>query len=70
MIEQIKELIESDKNGQIWSYAYGEIDDFLFNELGKAGKEFPIIDEDKPELNTIEAIKLLIDTKLNELNKQ
>ena len=69
MIEQIKELIESDKNGQIWFYAYGEIDDFLFNELDKVGEEFPIIDEDKPELNTIEAIKLLIDTKLNVLNK-
>ena len=58
--KEIKELIESEKNGQDWFNAYGEIDDFLFNELDKVGKEFPIIDEDKPELNTIEAIKLLL----------
>ena len=58
--EEIEKLKESDKNGQNWFNAYQEIDSFLFDELEKIGKEFPIIDQDKPELNTIEAIKVLL----------
>lgn len=58
--EEIEQLKESDKNGQNWFNAYQEIDSFLFDELEKIGKEFPIIDQDKPELNTIEAIKVLL----------
>ena len=58
--EEIDQLKESDKNGQNWFNAYQEIDSFLFDELEKIGKEFPIIDQDKPELNTIEAIKVLL----------
>lgn len=58
--EEIEQLKESDRNGQNWFNAYQEIDSFLFNELDKIGKEFPIINQDKPELNTIEAIKVLL----------
>jgi hypothetical protein len=58
--KEIRELKESDRNGQDWFNAYQEIDSFLFKELCKIGKEFPIIDKVRPELNTIEAIKLLI----------
>ncbi len=53
-------LEESNRNGMEWFNSYGEVDQFLFDELEKINKDFPIIDEDKPELNTIEAIKLLI----------
>ena len=48
------------ENGQDWFNAYQEIDNFLFNELEKIGKEFPIVSQEKPELNTIEAIKALL----------
>ena len=58
--KEIKQLLESDKNGQGWFNSYQEIDLFLFNELDKKGKEFPIIDNNKPEINTIEAIRLLL----------
>jgi hypothetical protein len=58
--EEIEQLKESDRNGQGWFNAYQEIDSFLFAELEKVGKEFPIINEDKPEVNTIEAIKVLL----------
>ena len=58
--EEIEQLKESDRNGQNWFNAYQEIDSFLFNELEKIGKEFPVINQDKPELNTIEAIKVLL----------
>ena len=58
--EEIEQIKESDKNGQGWFNAYQEIDSFLFEELEKAGKEFPIINQDRPELNTIEAIKTLL----------
>lgn len=58
--EEIEQLKESDRNGQNWFNAYQEIDSFLFDELGKIGKEFPIIDQDKPEINTIEAIMVLL----------
>lgn len=58
--EEIEQLQESDRNGQNWFNAYQEIDSFLFDELEKIGKEFPIINQDKPELNTIEAIKVLL----------
>lgn len=57
---EIDKLIESDKNGQAWFNAYQDIDSFLFKELDKIGKEFPIIDNDNPAINTIEAIKILI----------
>ena len=57
---EIEQLKESDKNGQDWFNAYQEIDSFLFEELEKVGKDFPIISQDKPELNTIEAIKVLL----------
>ena len=63
----IKELIESDENGSDWFNAYGEVDYFIFDELSKIGKEFPIVDEHKPELNTVEAIKIII--KYYENNK-
>jgi hypothetical protein len=63
----IKELIESDENGSDWFNAYGEVDYFIFDELSKIGKEFPIVDEHKPELNTVEAIKTII--KYYENNK-
>ena len=55
-----KELKESNDNGMDWFDAYGEVDQFIFDELDKIGKEFPIVDKDNPELNTIEAIKILI----------
>lgn len=58
--EEIEQLKESDRNGQNWFNSYQEIDTFLFEELEKIGKEFPIINQDKPELNTIEAIKVLL----------
>ncbi len=45
-----------------WFNAYGEVDQFIFDELDKIGKEFPIVDKAKPELNTIEAIKILINS--------
>jgi hypothetical protein len=63
----IKELIESDENGSDWFNAYGEVDYFIFDELSKIGKEFPIVDEHKPELNTLEVIKIII--KYYENNK-
>ena len=44
-----------------------EVDYFIFDELSKIGKEFPIVDEHKPELNTVEAIKTII--KYYENNK-
>ena len=58
--KEIEQLKESDRNGQNWFNAYQEIDTFLFNQLEKVGKEFPILDQDRPELNTIEAIKVLL----------
>ena len=58
--KEIEQLKESDRNGQNWFNAYQEIDTFLFNQLEKVGKEFPTLDQDRPELNTIEAIKVLL----------
>lgn len=58
--EEIEQLKESERNGQNWFNSYQEIDTFLFEELEKIGKEFPIINQVKPELNTIEAIKVLL----------
>lgn len=57
--QEIEQLQESDQNGQHWFNAYGEIDQFLFTELENIGIGFPIV-SDRPELNTIEAIKLLM----------
>ena len=62
--KKIKQLIESNRNGADWFDSYQEIDSFLFTELGNIGEEFPIINKDKPEINTIEAIKILIKNKL------
>lgn len=50
--------IVSDSEGD-WFNEYSKVDDFLFEELDKKGKEFPIITELKSSPNTIEAIKLL-----------
>jgi len=52
-------LEEIDKNETDWFRSYSEVDDFLFKQLDTLGKEFPIVDMDRPELNTIEAIKVL-----------
>lgn len=52
-------LEEIDKNKTDWFRSYSEVDDFLFKQLDTLGKEFPIVDMDRPELNTIEAIKVL-----------
>lgn len=57
--EDFKELKESNDNGMDWFDSYGEVDDFIFKELDKIGKEFPTPDKDRPEINTIEAIKIL-----------
>jgi hypothetical protein len=53
------ELEESNKNGTNWFNSYQDIDNFLFDELDKKGLEF-ITEFEKPELNTIASIKLLI----------
>ena len=42
-----------------WFNSYQDIDNFLFDELDKKGLEF-ITDFEKPELNTIASIKLLM----------
>lgn len=55
----LSELEESNKNGMDWFNSYQDIDNFLFNELDKKGLEF-ITDFEKPELNTIASIKLLM----------
>ena len=51
---------------ETWFNAYQEVDDFLFEQLDKKGKEFPIINENKPQLNTIEAIKILLKEQSDE----
>lgn len=56
---EFQELQESNKNGMDWFNSYQDIDNFLFDELEKKGLEF-ITKFDKPELNTIASIKLLI----------
>ena len=56
-----KELIVSEANGRKWFNAYQEVDEFLFDELKKIGKDYPIISETCQELNTIEAIRQLVD---------
>ena len=57
--EKKEELKESNKNSADWFSSYSKVDDFLFKQLDALGKEFPIVDMDRPELNTIEAIKVL-----------
>ena len=59
-------LEEIDKNETDWFRSYSEVDDFLFKQLDTLGKEFPIVDMDRPELNTIEAIKVLTNVLLIE----
>ena len=60
--QEEKQLIESDKNGKGWFNSYQDVDAFLFSELDKLDLEFTILkDNDKPHLNTIEAIKRLIE---------
>lgn len=56
---ELQELEESNKNGMDWFDSYQDIDNFLFNELDKKGLEF-ITDFEKPHLNTIASIKLLM----------
>lgn len=56
---ELQELEESNKNGMDWFNSYQDIDNFIFNELDKKGLEF-ITEFEKPELNTIASIKLLI----------
>ena len=55
----LSELEESNRNGMEWFNSYQDIDNFLFDELDKKGLEF-ITDFEKPELNTIASIKLLM----------
>jgi hypothetical protein len=58
--DEIEELVKSDNNGKDWFDSYQEVDNFLFNELEKLNIDFPLLEYNmKPELNTIEAIKLL-----------
>lgn len=56
---ELQELEESNKNGMDWFNSYQDIDNFLFDELDKKGLEF-ITDFEKPHLNTIASIKLLM----------
>lgn len=62
--KKIKRLKENAKNGFDWFISYQNVDSFIFKELNELGLEFPVVSEDKPELNTIEAIKLLIKQKI------
>lgn len=55
----LSKLEESNKNGMDWFNSYQDIDNFLFEELDKKGLEF-ITKFEKPELNTIASIKLLM----------
>lgn len=55
----LSELEESSRNGMDWFNSYQDIDNFLFDELDKKGLEF-ITEFEKPELNTIASIKLLM----------
>lgn len=59
--EEIEDLKKSNQNGMDWFNAYGEVDQFLFDMLGEIGKEFPL-KSSKPEINTIDAIKILSNT--------
>ena len=56
---ELQELEESNRNGMDWFNSYQAIDDFLFNELDKKGLEF-VTNFEKPHLNTIASIKLLM----------
>ena len=53
------ELEESNKNGMDWFNSYQDIDNFLFEELDKKGLDF-VTEFEKPHLNTIASIKLLM----------
>ena len=55
----LSELEESNRNGMDWFNSYQDIDNFLFDELDKKGLKF-ITEFEKPELNTIASIKLLM----------
>jgi hypothetical protein len=55
----LAELEESNRNGMNWFNSYQDIDNFLFEELDKKGLEF-ITKFEKPELNTIASIKILL----------
>ena len=55
----LSELEKSNRNGMKWFNSYQDIDNFLFDELDKKGLEF-ITNFEKPELNTIASIKLLM----------
>ena len=55
----LSKLEESNRNGMEWFNSYQDIDNFLFDELDKKGLEF-VTEFEKPELNTIASIKLLM----------
>ena len=55
----LSEIEDSNRNGMDWFNSYQDIDNFLFDELDKKGLEF-ITEFEKPELNTIASIKLLM----------
>ena len=55
----LSELEKSNRNGMKWFNSYQDIDNFLFDELDKKGLEF-VTEFEKPELNTIASIKLLM----------
>lgn len=58
---KLKELIQSEHNGKNWFNAYQCIDAFLVVHLAALGLDFVILpNNDKPELNTIASIELLI----------
>lgn len=56
---ELQELEESNRNGMDWFDSYQDVDNFLFNELDKRGLEF-VTNFEKPHLNTIASIKLLM----------
>ena len=55
----LSEIEDSNRNGMDWFNSYQDIDNFLFDELDKKGLKF-ITEFEKPELNTIASIKLLM----------
>ncbi len=64
--EELEELIKSEENGKAWFNSYQEVDNFLFNELEELNIDFPLVDyNDLPEINTIEAIKLLCEARVS-----
>ena len=68
--EEEKELRLSDQNGKDWFNSYMDIDSFLLSELDKYGLDLLVDDVDqKPEIWTIKAIKMLRDKTISDNNK-